>query len=286
MAEQQQGIWARFKLALKRFFGLAPPALNIQWRPEWSAFLAKEVLFYQRLDEAQRKLFEQRALLFLGTTEIFAGEQHAADEDKLLVAASAIIPVWGFPRWHYFNLKTVYLMPAAFNDDFQCGQSDSLYTGMVGTGPMAGKMALSLPALRQGFDNNRDKTNVGIHEFVHLIDMADGNTDGFPEYMSDYAFAIPWFELVVKKIDDIDSNRSNIDQYGATNPVEFFAVASEYFFERPKMLQKKHPQLFERLQNFYRQDVLTLAQDLEPRKKAPCPCGSGKRYKHCCMPED
>jgi len=55
---------------------------------------------------------------------------------------------------------------------------------MVGNGPLHGKMALSKPHLHLGFKNSRDKHNVGIHEFVHLIDMADGNCDGFPERLS------------------------------------------------------------------------------------------------------
>lgn len=209
-----------------------------------------------------------------------------SDTDRLLVAASAIIPVWGFPKWHYFNLDAVYLLPASFNDRFECGQPDSLYTGMVGTGPMSGKLALSRPALHYGFQNSKDKHNVGIHEFVHLIDMADGEADGYPERLKEYAFSIPWFELVEQKIQDIVRKDSNIPDYGSSNRSEFFAVASEYFFERPGMMKRKHPELFCALSKLYQQDVLKIAEDLRPKKKALCPCGSNKRYKHCCMPDD
>jgi Mlc titration factor MtfA (ptsG expression regulator) len=238
------------------------------------------------LNAEDKLLFERRVLLFLQTTNIEAGQFEVTHEDCLLVAASAIIPVWGFPKWHYFNLKAVYLLPAAFNDSFECGHPNSVYTGMVGTGPLAGKMALSKPALYQGFKNSQDKHNVGIHEFVHLIDMADGECDGYPERLKEYAFSIPWFELVSKKTLSIENQQCSIRDYAATNRAEFFAVASEYFFERPKMMRDKHPEVFDALSIFYQQDVMQIENDIKIRKKSPCPCGSNKRYKHCCMPAD
>lgn len=267
-------------------FGLRQSSDAVQWQQSWSEFLRQKVAFYRGLEEADKALFHQRIILFLQTTAVEAGQFDVTDEDRLLVASSAIIPVWGFPKWHYFNLKAVYLLPAAFNGDFQCGRTDSCITGMVGTGPMAGKMALSKPDLYAGFENAKDKHNVGIHEFVHLLDMADGECDGYPERLKAFAFSIPWFELVESKTRQIIKKKSNIKRYGATNRAEFFAVASEYFFERPAMMAKKHPVLFETLAEFYQQEVREIEQDIKPRKKAPCPCGSGKRYKHCCMPVD
>lgn len=254
------------------------------WQKPWSEFLNENVSFYRNLSGQEQSVFHQRIWLFLETTSIEAGQFPVTDEDRLLVAASAIIPVWSFPRWHYFNLDSVYLLPAAFNAQFECGQPDSVVTGMVGTGPMAGKMALCKAALYQGFQNDKDKHNVGIHEFVHLIDMADGECDGYPERLKEFSFSIPWFELAGKKIQEIDNRQSNIPDYGATNRVEFFAVASEYFFERPKLLKTRHPKLFRSLSDLYRQESRDIAKDIKIRKKALCPCGSKKRYKRCCMP--
>tara|TARA_R110001592_G_scaffold336019_1_gene621111 strand:+ start:10261 stop:11052 length:792 start_codon:yes stop_codon:yes gene_type:complete len=250
---------------------IAPPKpINtIYWQPEWSSFLDEKVIFYQTLDQKDKKIFEERVRLFLETTPVEAGQFEVNDEDKLLVASSAIIPVWGFPDWDYFNVQKVYLLPAAFNEQFECGQADSVFTGMVGKGPMSGKLALSKPALHLGFANAYDKHNVGIHEFVHLLDMADGDCDGFPERLKKYAYALPWFELIEKKITEIENKQSNIGDYGATNKAEFFAVASEYFFERPEMMQKKHPDLYQALTDFYQQDVMHIAAGMKPRKKAP-----------------
>lgn len=278
-----------FKLFLKtclQKLGLQKKVAAPQtWQSGWSDYLMRTVVFYRSLRPEERTLFEQRIQLFWQTTAIEGAESvEVTNKDRLLIAASAIIPVWAFTDWHYFNLKTVHLLPAAFNDHFECGKDDSFITGMVGSGPMAGKMALSQPDLHLGFINSRDKHNVGIHEFVHLVDMADGHCDGFPEHLKSFSFAREWFDLVAKKIEQIDDGYSNIRDYGATNEGEFFAVAYEYFFERPKMLHKKHPDLFRALEGIYQQDVMAIASDVRIRKKAPCYCGSGKRYKHCCMP--
>lgn len=268
------------------FFGLCDGNKKVDlasWAPKWSSFLNQNVHFYAGLNDAQKQIFHKRTLLFLSTTKIESGYFEVSDEDRLLVAASAIIPVWKFEGWHYFNLKGVFLLPATFNERFECGQPDSLISGMVGTGPMSGKMALSKPALYQGFRNTQDKQNVGIHEFVHLIDMADGECDGYPERLKEHAYSIHWFELVESKIAAIRNRDSNIRNYGATNRAEFFAVATEYFFERPKMLERKHPELFKALSSFYQLSVSELKRELTPAKNAPCPCGSGKKHKRCCF---
>ncbi len=264
-------------------FGRSKTVVNLVFPEKWSKYLTQKVSFYKRLNSNDKGLFEQRVLLFLQTTQVESGNASPSDEDKLLVAASAIIPVWSFQDWHYFNLKAVYLLPASFNQNFQVGMADSTITGMVGTGPMSGKMVLSQPALHQGFSNERDKQNVGIHEFVHLIDMMDGKCDGYPERLRMHQYSIPWFDLVHKKIKEITKRKSNIRQYGATNAAEFLSVTSEYFFERPQMLKKKHPILFSALSEIYQQDVSNIKQDIKIRKKDPCFCGSGKRYKRCCM---
>jgi Mlc titration factor MtfA (ptsG expression regulator) len=256
------------------------------WQPQWSSFLKQSVSFYRNLSAQDQLCFEQRCILFLETTRVEGSQDVTVDDnDRLLVAASAIIPVWGFPDWHYFNVETVVLLPARFNEEYQYGLPDSRISGMVGTGVMSGKMVLSKPDLHRGFQNGRDKQNVGIHEFVHLIDMADGQCDGFPERVTQYEYLAPWFEFVHHKINQVEKGQSNINDYAATNSAEFFAVSSEYFFERPKMLQKKHPELYQYLSEFYKQNLAELKADIAPRKNRPCPCGSGEKYKRCCMPK-
>jgi len=234
---------------------------DFAWPDHWSELLAQHVSFYQQLSATDKKRFEQNCLAFLLTTPVNGGvEVEIEDLDRLLVAASAVIPVWGFPDWDFLNIGGVFLLPAAFNDKFQCGLPDSNVTGMVGTGPMSGKMALSKPHLRLGFANDQDKQNVGIHEFVHILDMADGDCDGFPERVKAYEYCAPWFEFIRHKIAEVELGKTNINDYGATNQAEFFAVASEYFFERPLMLKKKHPKLYGYLSDFYQQNLAEIKQ--------------------------
>lgn len=285
---------SKWLAAIKSFFqALLKPSIEsmrhnhaTQWQPEWSVFLQQKVSFYRNLSTAEQLCFEQRCLLFLDTTRVESSQDvEVVDNDKLLVAASAIIPVWGFPGWHYFNIESVILLPARFNEKYQYGLSDSRISGMVGTGVMSGKMVLSKPDLHQGFENSRDKQNVGIHEFVHLIDMADGQCDGFPERVAQFEFSAPWFDFVQHKINEVTLGKSNINDYATTNQAEFFAVSSEYFFERPKMLQRKHPQLYDYLSNFYQQNLAEINSAIAPKKNQPCPCGSGRKYKRCCLPK-
>lgn len=245
--------------------------------------LSNKVSFYTNLGPEDKLLFEQRCIAFIQNTEIVGHEIDISDADKLLVASGSVILAWGFEKWHYVKVDTVYLVPSSFNDSSEFKQHDSNITGLVGTAHLRGKMILSQPALHRGFDNHQDKRNVAIHEFAHLIDMADGDIDGLPRQISDQGYALPWLDLVARKIKEIKGRKSDIRDYGATNNAEFFSVASEYFFERPKRLKQKHPQLYKHLERFYKQNRADVHVAERIRKKAPCPCGSGKRYKRCCM---
>lgn len=87
------------------------------------------------------------------------------------------------------------------------------------------------------------------------------------------------------RINQVEQEKSNINDYAATNSAEFFAVSSEYFFERPKMLKRKHSKLYNGLSQFYQQNLAELKADIKPRKNRFFPCGSQKTYKRCCMPK-
>lgn len=240
-------------------------------------------MFYSTLSGSDKVLFEQYCLAFIYNTDFIGHQLDVTDADKLLVPSSSVILAWGFAQWHYVKVDTVYLVPGSFNDSSEFSQHDSNITGLVGTAHLRGKMILSQPALHRGFDNNVDKRNVAIHEFAHLIYMADGDIDGLPQQITEQGYALPWLELIARKIKDIRTGKSDIRDYGATNNAEFLSVASEYFFERPKRLKQKHPQLYRHLERFYKQNRADVHVAERIRKKAPCPCGSGKRYKHCCL---
>ena len=210
------------------------------------------VKFYQQLDEAGKIRFEERVEHFLSAVQITGVNAIAEDLDRLLIAAGAIIPVYGIPDWQYINLHEVLLYPGAFNMDFEQGGSDRPVAGMVGTGAMQHVMIITKWQLRQGFINNHDTRNTAIHEFVHLIDKMDGTMDGVPEIILERKYTERWKNMMDSTIWQMKSYGSDIDMYGATNPVEFFAVISEYFFEQPGLLKANHPELYEMLERIYK----------------------------------
>ena len=116
------------------------------------------------------------------------------------------------------------------------------------------KMILSKPALHQGFAQ-AGNSNVGIHEFVHLLDMTDGEIDGLPENLMDKQYVLPWLHLMHEEMQKIREQDSDLRAYGATNEAEFLAVASEYFFQRPHHLQRGHPELYGLLERIFNQDL-------------------------------
>ena len=265
---------------------------NMRWKSpkeafpaEWKMILVREVSFYNSLAEDEKKRFEYKVQEFLLNCRITGIDTTVDETDKVLIASSAIIPIFAFDDWKYSNIHEVLLYPAMFNKNFDTEGTDRNILGMVGNGYMEGIMTLSKQALRHGFKNETDKKNTAIHEFVHLIDKTDGTIDGIPSLLLEKQYSIPWIDLISKKIEDIYEGNSDINPYGGSNRAEFFAVASEYFFERPKLLKKNHPQLYNLMEKAFKQDM-----SLRPLRKnkvkigrnSPCPCKSGKKFKHCC----
>lgn len=252
----------------------------------WELILSNKVSFYKQLSDDRKAQFERDIIYFLSKVKITGVRCEVTLEDRLLIASSGIIPLFGFPACTYQHLKEVILYPSSFNRKFQLEDPDEEITGMVGTGTMYGKMILSKPALHEGFDVSNDKQNVGLHEFIHLFDMENGFIDGVPPGFEEKAFALPWLQFVHKKIEEIADDESDIRVYASTSAIEFFAVAGEYFFERPDLLKRKHPALYKALVKTFNQDTADFLSDNftieDIGRNDPCLCGSGLKYKLCC----
>lgn len=232
---------------------------KVELPENYRQLLEDNVAFYRSLDNTGRPRFEEKIKEVLSYITITGVNTTVEDLDKLLVASSAVIPIFGFNEWRYYNLRNVLLYEDAFtSDQFSTRDKQRNTLGMVGTGAMQQMMILSKPALRLGFKNETDKNNTGIHEFVHLLDKADGETDGIPEQLLQKQYTIPWLNLMNNSITEIRKGKSDINIYGATSKTEFFAVAAEYFFERPDLLQQKHPELFELLEQAFHQTPATI----------------------------
>lgn len=229
--------------------------LRLNFSTNWRPILQEKIRFYQSLSLSEKDRFEQAMLHFFEDVKITGVGIEPTDTDKLLVAASAVIPLFGFPNWRYRNLNEVLLYKGTFSEEYQTEGKERNVLGMVGSGAMNRMMILSQPALHQGFENQLSRSNVGIHEFVHLLDKADGTTDGIPEVLMQKQFTIPWIKLMHDEIKKIKTGHSDINPYGATNEAEFLSVVSEYFFNQPHLLKKSHPALFELLNQIFHQDL-------------------------------
>ena len=213
--------------------------------------LSEQIPFYQQLDDTRKTEFENRIQQFLSQVKITGVNTAVEDLDKVLIAASATIPIFNFPDWEYIHLHEVLLYPDSFNHEFEQRGNGRDVLGMVGSGALNHVMILSQHQLRQAFINKTGKDNTGIHEFVHLVDKTDGDIDGVPAFILEKKYIEPWLQLMRHEINQIKEDRSDIDPYGATSEAEFFAVVSEYFFERPKLLKQKHPELYELLEKIF-----------------------------------
>lgn len=221
----------------------------------WQQLLQQHVHFYRQLSVADQQLFQKRVMIFLQYVHIHPVKTTLTDLDRVLIGSSAIIPIWGFPHWHYYNLQHILLYPNAFEENtFQLEGLNRDVLGMVGSGTLNQIMILSQQALRDGFMNENTKSNTGIHEFVHLLDKADGATDGIPESLLAKPYVLPWIQFMHQTIQEMQAGHSDINIYGATNQAEFLAVVSEYFFTQPQLFQQHHPQLYALLQQIFHQD--------------------------------
>lgn len=226
----------------------APAFVLPEGYEEW---LNDYVPFYAALDEEGKKRFEAMFEKFLAAVKITGANAEVEDMDRVLIGAAAVIPVYYIPDWEYVNLREVLVYPGRFNTDYEQHGPHRTVSGMVGTGSLEAVMLLSKWELRQGFIHRGSSQNTAIHEFVHLIDKMDGTLDGVPELLLPRKYVPAWQRLMEEEMQRIRLGQSDIDPYGATSAVEFFAVASEYFFAQPEAFQQHHPELYAMLQRMY-----------------------------------
>jgi len=220
----------------------------------YKTLLNEHVAYYQSQDTAGKERFEMLVKEFLEYVHIEGVGTALTDLDRVLAASSAVIPIFGFPDWKYRNLTNVILYPDTFDHKFQFeGNEDRNILGMVGSGYMNGQMLLSRAALMRGFSRSSGAENAAIHEFVHLLDMSDGATDGIPENLMRHEYTIPWLKMMHDEMRRIETGRSDINPYALTNEAEFLAVASEYFFQKPEQLKHHHPEIYEQLSRMFGQ---------------------------------
>ena len=238
---------------LKLYFNKQKRIRDFQMPADTKQLLLEHIAFYRNLDDEQKIVFETRIKDFLSHVSITGVGTTVEDLDRILIASGAIIVIFGFPDWRYNNISEILLYKDAFNDSYQQHGNDRTILGMVGDGALHRQMILSQASVRESFQRQDDGHNTVIHEFVHLVDKADGAADGIPEYLLSRPYLMPWIENMHKTIDEMKNNKHpDINFYGTKNDAEFFAVVSEYFFERPEALKSNHPELYQLLEQMFR----------------------------------
>jgi hypothetical protein len=223
-----------------------------EFPPAWERVLSDEVGFYRKLDREGRERFREEVALFLAEKAVTGVQTGVDDRTRTLVAASAVIPVFGIPGWEYRRLKEILVYPSDFDDDYDFKNRDADILGMVDTEGYT--MILSKPSLFRGFRGGRDRVHPGIHEFAHQVDREDGELDGVPSLLLDGETAPLWEEALRREADRVRRKKSDIDPYALTDPSELFAVLAEYFFMAPGAFAKNHPGLSRLFEAVFRRD--------------------------------
>jgi MtfA peptidase len=230
----------------------------------WRAIIERNLPFFSRLPEP-----DQRELL--GHVQVFLAEKRfescggleLTEEIRLTIAAQACLLLLHRRTDYFPRLLTILVYPSGFIVNQSRPITDQIWQegreGRLGeTASEMGSMVLAWDAARSGGLDPSDGKNLVIHEFAHQLDFEDLAADGAP-LLSSREEKRAWAEVMkmefaALRAADETGIPTLLDSYGATNPAEFFAVATEAFFERPLALRQHRPQLYAELQRFYRQD--------------------------------
>ena len=180
------------------------------------------------------------------------------DEIRVTIAAQACMLLLNRKEGCYPKLYSVLVYPSTYvagGKGFFSSQSEP-ESVRLGESWARGAVVLAWDSVRQGAFNFSDGHNVAMHEFAHQLDQEDGVADGAPVLENRSAYT-SWARVFSREFARLQEKKrkgkhSLLDKYGATNPAEFFAVATESFFEKPKQFQKKHPELYAELQGYYK----------------------------------
>lgn len=239
--------WQRNRLKARVF-----PAL-------WSAVVENHLPIYSRLSPAERRRLQGHMQVFLAEKQfIGCGGLQITEEMRLTIAAVACLLLLNERGQYFPKLRSILVYPSAYFvkettalDPYIVEEKQVVRLGESWT---RDQLVLSWEQVQYDMAHWQDGHNVILHEFAHQLDQEDGRAEGVPILpQSEYGL---WSQVMAdayqRLCTDVQQNRKNvIDPYGATNPAEFFAVATETFFEKSLLLQQEYPALYQLLQHYY-----------------------------------
>ncbi len=239
--------WRRKKILSKPF-------------PEsWLNIVKRRLTFFEKLSANEQQQLKGLIQQFLDKKKFFGCNGLTInDEIRLTIAAEACLLLLNRSTSVYSRLKYILVYPTAFKTGHEHYNPDGTVShgirGLLGQSWHHGKIILSWDDVTYGAENIQDGHNVSLHEFAHQLDSETGSTNGAPLLGKNACQS--WAHVLSEEYKELNHSleqrhKTVMDRYGATNPAEFFAVATETFFEKPEQLAKKHPELFAQLQKFY-----------------------------------
>ncbi len=244
----------------------------------WRAILLRNVPIYQNMSGdlqhqlqrlVQQFLFEKK---FVGCADL-----EIDDEMRVTIAGQACLLLLNRRTRVYPSLHTILVYPSAFlvprKQVDEAGVVTEARQDLLGESWGDGRVILAWDHVRRGAHDWTDGQNVVLHEFAHQLDSESGSNNGAP-YLGSASNYRSWSEVLARDFASLQTDamyrqQSVMDHYGATNPAEFFAVATETFFEKPHQLAERHPELYTEFFKFYRVD---------PRAWLPAPPAPEPHY--------
>lgn len=230
--------------------------------PAWLEILGKLPL-YRRLSAEDQAELRGHLAVFLDEKRFEGcGGLEVDDRVRVTIGAQACLLLLHRKTDYYPDLGSILVYPTSYESPAEHVGPDGVVTQgtsrRLGESWTRGEVVLAWDSVKGGAELVTDGLNVTLHEFAHQIDQEDGAADGAPILATRSAYG-PWAKVLSHDYESLQAavergRRDVIDAYGATNPAEFFAVITEAFFERPRRLRRKHPELYEQLSGFYCQD--------------------------------
>ena len=230
---------------------------------QWQAILSRNIPVYSRmsgdLQHQLNKLVQQflHQKKFVGCAGLVVD-----DEMRLTIAGQACLLLLNRRTRVYPELHTILVYPSAFmvprKEVDEAGVVTEARQDLLGESWGDGRVILSWDHVQRGAGDWTDGQNVVLHEFAHQLDSESGSNNGAP-YLGSQDNYRNWSEVLSRdfanlRVDAMYRQQSVMDHYGATSPAEFFAVATETFFEKPWQMAERHGELFSELFKYYRVD--------------------------------
>jgi Mlc titration factor MtfA (ptsG expression regulator) len=232
----------------------------------WKTILEQGVAHYRQLDEGEREKLHRFIQVFLPEKNWEGcGGLVLDDEIRVIITGQAGLLALGLPHEYYANVSSILVYPSTIvtpsrrPGTFEI-PSRPLSTGIpiLGEAQLRGPVILVWDSVKRNARHPEEGHNVVYHEFAHKLDMLDGVADGTPLLGNRKALA-RWVEVCQAEFLELRESarkgkRTYLDHYGATHEAEFFAVATEYFFDKPEEMEKYEAKLYALLRDFYHQD--------------------------------